>query len=232
MLEGTVFYTGGNSFTESMQRVTFLKDVIEHKDGWRIFFVNGKPITQEAHLQLLYRLTWFASRMDVNREVNSGRGSVDYKISEGDADKTLVEFKLARNTKLKSNLQNQVQTYEKANDTSSSITVILYFHRWRMVASEGYLAEAENRQGQEYSLDRRTLHQQTPGVDREVAHFLPVGFREARRNAEPIMDIARRQAHIADSDRDGSSCHAMCYPFRTRSVGVRFRCRGDIRGRS
>lgn len=126
-LDGTVFYTGGNSFTESMARIKFLKDVIEHKDGWRIFYINGKPITQEAHLQLLYRLTWFASRMDVNREVNNGRGPVDYKISQGNADKTLVEFKLARNTKLKMNLQNQVQIYEKANDTSSSITVIIYF---------------------------------------------------------------------------------------------------------
>lgn len=65
--------------------------------------------------------------MDVNREVNNGRGPVDYKISEGNADKTLVEFKLARNTKLKTNLQNQVPVYEKANDTSSSIMVILYF---------------------------------------------------------------------------------------------------------
>lgn len=126
-LEGTAFYTGGNSFTESMARVNFLKDIIEHKDGWRIFYINGKAITQEANLQLLYRLTWFASRMDVNREVNNGRGPVDYKVSEGSADKTLVEFKLARNSKLKMNLQHQVQIYEKANDTSASITVILYF---------------------------------------------------------------------------------------------------------
>ena len=45
----------------------------------------------------------------------------------GSADKTLVEFKLARNKKLKANLQSQVQIYEVANDTKSSITVILYF---------------------------------------------------------------------------------------------------------
>ncbi|WP_394537251.1 hypothetical protein PRJ39_13750 [Lysobacter enzymogenes] len=126
-LQGTPFYSGGNSFDESMARVQFLKGVIEHKDGWRIFYVNGQPITQEAHLQLLYRLTWFASPLDVNREVNNGRGPVDYKVSMGSADKTLVEFKLARNTKLKANLQSQVQIYETANDTKLSITVILYF---------------------------------------------------------------------------------------------------------
>ena len=89
--------------------------------------MRGKPITQEAHLQLLYRLTWFASPLDVNREVNNGRGPVDYKVSMGSADKTLVEFKLARNTKLKANLIGQVGIYEVANDTKSSITVILYF---------------------------------------------------------------------------------------------------------
>lgn len=126
-LQGTPFYAGGNSFDESMARVQFLKNVIEHKDGWRIFYVRDQPITKEAHLQLLYRLTWFASPLDVNREVNNGRGPVDYKVSMGDTDKTLVEFKLARNTKLKANLKSQVGIYEVANDTKSSITVILYF---------------------------------------------------------------------------------------------------------
>lgn len=56
---------------------------------------------------------------------SNGRGPVDYKVSMGDRDKTLVEFKLARNTKLKANLNDQVKIYEKANDTKSSITVIL-----------------------------------------------------------------------------------------------------------
>lgn len=134
-LQGTAFYAGGNSFDESMARVHFLKNVIEHKDGWRIFYVRNQPITQEAHLQLLYRLTWFASPLDVNREVNNGRGPVDYKVSMGNADKTLVEFKLARNTKLKANLKSQVPIYEVANDTKSSITVILYFtdSEWQRV---------------------------------------------------------------------------------------------------
>jgi len=115
-----------------MARVKFLKNVIEHKDGWRIFYVRDQPITQEAHLQLLYRLTWFASPLDVNREVNNGRGPVDYKVSMGNADKTVVEFKLARNTKLKANLKNQVHIYEVANDTKSSI---LYFTdgEWELV---------------------------------------------------------------------------------------------------
>ncbi|MEP8926070.1 hypothetical protein ABKU21_13435 [Enterobacter hormaechei] len=53
---------------------------------------------------------------------------MDYKISRGSKDKTLVEFKLASNSKLKQNLANQVKIYESANETKKSIKVILYFN--------------------------------------------------------------------------------------------------------
>lgn len=82
----------------------------------------------EKDLQLLFKLTWFATIFDVNAEVNNGRGPVDFKISKGDLDKTLVEFKLASNSKLKQNIANQVQVYEAANNTNQSMKVILYFN--------------------------------------------------------------------------------------------------------
>lgn len=124
----TEFYINpGNTYEESMARVLFLKDVIENKDGYRLFYVKGKPVKKEDDLQILFRLTWFATSSDVNREVNNGRGPVDYKISRGNIDKTLVEFKLASNSQLKKNLANQVEIYEKANNTNSSIKVIMFF---------------------------------------------------------------------------------------------------------
>ena len=75
----------------------------------------------------MYRLVWYATDFDVNREVNNGRGPVDYKVSKGAEDSTLVEFKLASNSKLKKNLENQVEIYKKANSTNNAIKVILYF---------------------------------------------------------------------------------------------------------
>jgi hypothetical protein len=117
----------GNTYEEAMKRVLFLKDVIENKDGYRIFYVDGKPIQRELDLQILFRLTWFASPSDVNREVNNGRGPVDFKISRGSADSTLVEFKLASNSQLKANLEKQVEIYQKAADAKNAIKVILYF---------------------------------------------------------------------------------------------------------
>lgn len=126
-LVGTEFYELGDSFEESLRRVMFLKDVIENKDGYRIFYADGKPLKREADLQIMYRLTWYATSYDVNREPNNGRGPVDFKISKGAANNALVEFKLASNSKIKQNLQHQVEIYEAANDTSKSIKAIMYF---------------------------------------------------------------------------------------------------------
>ena len=125
----TSFYeTHGTTLDEARQRVMFLKDVIENKDGYRIFFVgNGKPIRRETDLHILFRLTWFATASDVNREVNNGRGPVDFKVSRGAADMSLVEFKLASNSKLEVNLAHQVEIYQRANNTTQSLKVIVYF---------------------------------------------------------------------------------------------------------
>ena len=65
----------GDTYEEARQRVQYLEDVIEDKDGYRLFYVKGKPIEREEDVHILYRLTWFASPTDLNGEVNNGRGS-------------------------------------------------------------------------------------------------------------------------------------------------------------
>lgn len=68
-----------------------------------------------------------ATPSDFNAEVNNGRGPVDFKVSRGNKDKTLIEFKLAKNSKLQQNLENQVAIYEAANRTNKSLKAIFYF---------------------------------------------------------------------------------------------------------
>lgn len=117
-----------NTHEEAYQRLMFLKDVIENKGGHKLFYLNGSPLKRESDLQILYRLTWFATSSDVTREANDGRGPSDFKISRGSADKTIVEFKLAKNTQLERNLEKQCKIYEAASDTTHpSIKAILYF---------------------------------------------------------------------------------------------------------
>lgn len=125
----TEFYSiSGTTYEEARKRVEYLKDVIENNDGYRIFYLkNGQPLEREEDLQILYKLTWYATPSDVNREVNNGRGPVDFSISRGGRDKTLVEFKLAKNSHLERNLQKQVAIYEKASNAQNSLKVIIYF---------------------------------------------------------------------------------------------------------
>ena len=141
-LSGTAFYQyAGDTYAEARERVLFLKHVIEDQDGYRIFYVDGKQIQRESDLQLLYRLTWFATPSDVNREVNNGRGPVDFKLSRGSRDTSLVEFKLASNSQLKRNLANQVPIYEAANDTNKSLKVICYFSDTELAKVQNILRE-------------------------------------------------------------------------------------------
>ncbi|MBQ7555353.1 hypothetical protein IJS98_02725 [bacterium] len=124
----TGFYeTVPDAHEESLRRVKYLKQVIEDQDGYRFFYVNGKPVKRESDLQVMFRLTWYGTPLDVNREVNNGRGPVDYKISYGKKNSTLVEFKLASNSKLKQNLEKQVDVYKTASETDRAIKAILYF---------------------------------------------------------------------------------------------------------
>jgi len=143
LIQQTDFYKiePESSYTESLKRVMFMKDVIENKDGYRLFYHKGIPLKRESDIQVIYRLTWFSSPYDVNREVNNGRGPVDFAVSKGSKNKTLIEFKLATNSKLKMNLRNQVEIYEKANNSIKSIKVILYFDNPELIRVNKILDE-------------------------------------------------------------------------------------------
>ena len=125
--ETKFYFLEKDTLSAAYERVLFLKNVIENKDGYRIFYVNGIPIKREKDVHIMFHLTWFASSDDVTPEANAGRGPVDFKISHGAFDKTLVEFKLASNSKLAQNLQKQVEIYKKAHDTDKAIKVIIFF---------------------------------------------------------------------------------------------------------
>lgn len=99
----------------------------ENNDCYKLFYDGDEAIAKEKDLQLMFRLVCYGSPFDINSEVNNGRGPVDYKISKGAFDNSLIEFKLAKNSKLKQNLKKQVERYKKANKTEYGIKVIIYF---------------------------------------------------------------------------------------------------------
>ncbi len=125
----TDFYeTATDSYEEGMQRIEYLKHVIEKQDGYKIFYLGGNPIKREADLQIMFKLTWFASAYSFDSEVNNGRGPSDFLVSYGSGDKAIIEFKLAKNSQLEKNLKNQADIYSDASRaTHPPIKVILYF---------------------------------------------------------------------------------------------------------
>jgi hypothetical protein len=115
------------TYQECLARVAYFKNYVENQDGYRLFNRRGVTFSKEEDLQLVFGLVWGGTDLDVNREVNNGRGPVDFKASYGKGAKALIEFKLASNTSLKKNLQNQVAIYEAANGTRQSVKVIVCF---------------------------------------------------------------------------------------------------------
>lgn len=112
---------------EARRAVEIFKNYVENMDGWRaINKGEGKGLSSEQDVQLFFGLLLQESRFDVNREVNNGRGPVDFKISMG-LDKTLIEFKLAKSSSLKRNMANQVEVYKKANGTDSAVFVVIAY---------------------------------------------------------------------------------------------------------
>lgn len=117
-----------DTYQDTLDRSLFFKDCIENKDVYKVFYDKaGNVRIHEQEIQLLYRLVFHSTSNSVDREVNNGRWPVDYSISMWARDKTLVEIKLASNSKLRTNLEKQLAVYQVANNTEKGLYVVVYF---------------------------------------------------------------------------------------------------------
>lgn len=115
-----------NSYEEAKYRCDVFKRWVEDKDGWRSLN-DARGHARESEVQRLIFLTLQASDFDVNREVNNGRGPVDFKVSAGSKDSSLIEVKLASSSSLQRNLENQVEIYKRANETTHAVKLIVFY---------------------------------------------------------------------------------------------------------
>lgn len=128
LIQRTAIYKSPvTSYEEALGRVRAFKQYVENQDGYRLINRGDRPFSSETEVQLYFGLALIGTTFDVNREPNNGRGPVDYKLSHGAFDKSLIEFKLGSNTQLRRNLQRQVEIYEAANQTSHSVKVIINY---------------------------------------------------------------------------------------------------------
>lgn len=116
-----------NAIEEARERIKFFKNRIEFGGLYRDLYDKDEPIANEGTLQRMFKLVWCRTNYDLNSEVNNGTGPVDFKVSFGKDNSNLVEFKLAKNSKL-FNVLKQVASYNHANQGTKSLIVIFYFN--------------------------------------------------------------------------------------------------------
>lgn len=132
----------GNSYGKALERVRLFKHYIEHQDGYRLIN-REKKYSSEKDVQLFFGLALEATRFDVNREPNNGRGPVDFKLSDGANDKSLIEIKLAKSTSFERNLDRQVDIYKTANRTDKAVVMIIVYTEKELAKASRVLKRLE-----------------------------------------------------------------------------------------
>lgn len=103
--------------------------LIEHNGLFKMLYTDRMKIRHERFPQLLFYgiadSYCEANNLDINREANAGRGSVDFKFSQGYTSRINVEVKYSTNNKLLSGYSNQLKIYNQAEKTFFSIYLVL-----------------------------------------------------------------------------------------------------------
>ena len=109
---------------DCLSRIHFFKQKMESNSN--VLFQDGKNL-KEKQMQLFFKMSTYGSLFDYNSEVNNGRWPIDFLISYGSGEKMGIEFKLASNSKLKSNLLHQSDVYSEDSNLKLVVKVIFCF---------------------------------------------------------------------------------------------------------
>jgi len=104
------------------------KDLVENNGLYELFYYNGEPRKEKIVQKAFYSVAdtyCEANNLDLNPEVNSGRGSVDFKISKGYRKRVLVEIKLTTNNQIIHGFRTQLNEYMKAEKTKRTIFLVI-----------------------------------------------------------------------------------------------------------
>ncbi len=104
---------------------------IENNGGWSLLWNDNKTAKSEEAAQFLFlgivKHYCRANNIDISREVNIGRGPVDFKMSQGQQFRALLELKLAKNTKFWNGLTRQLPKYQEAEGVSMGYFIVIAY---------------------------------------------------------------------------------------------------------
>ena len=88
-----------------------------------------------------------ANNIDPSREVETGRGPVDFKFSSGHNYRALIEMKLAKSTKLKQGFEKQLPAYLKAQQIKHGYYVVIFYTKKEFERVEKVFEEVKSKHG-------------------------------------------------------------------------------------
>jgi hypothetical protein len=105
------------------------KQLIEKNRMYQLIYDNNGNIRKEKYAQLLFftvaQSYCSANDIDLNRESDCGIGELDFKLSQGNHAKILIEIKYTSNPKLKKGLTSQLGAYMSAEKAQYGILLVL-----------------------------------------------------------------------------------------------------------
>lgn len=110
--------------------VEHFKSLVENNGAWELLFKEDRQTPRKErssqHLFAAIASSYCrANNIDINPEVNSGNGPVDFKFSSGYENRVLVELKLSRNPKLCHCIDKQIPIYMAQEDTDKAIYLLI-----------------------------------------------------------------------------------------------------------
>lgn len=126
--------TNHKTFTEfSKEIIGEFEQFIENNSGYKLLWdENGLRARSEEAVQLLFtgivKHYTRANNIDLSREVNLGRGPVDFKFSSGYENRVLIEVKLAKNTKFWNGLEKQLVKYLEVEEIKNGFFLVICYN--------------------------------------------------------------------------------------------------------
>ncbi len=125
--------------TKQQEFEIFVNDVInsfvhflENNSGYKLLWNDNKKHKKEEAVQLLFYGIVIhycnANNIDLNREVNLGRGPVDFKFSSGYQNKYLIEIKQANNSRFWDGLETQLVKYLEVEKDRNGIFIAVCYN--------------------------------------------------------------------------------------------------------
>jgi hypothetical protein len=109
----------------------FYRLFIEDQRGWRLLWNDNNTEKPEEAAQLallgMARPYCRAHGVEIDREVNLGRGPVDFKLTSGPGIRVLIEAKKLHNGDFWNGLERQLPSYLKSDDTRSGWLLALQY---------------------------------------------------------------------------------------------------------